>query len=369
MAEMTVKREHNAVLKIVKFPIKKSDKLIEVLEDKSLDWIEVLGYLCYHRVAGLAYENINSVDVRKLDFPVFFTTYMIHQSQGMRTNLQRRYIKSISSKFSEFGIEHVFLKGSVLSGTIYPIGTRASNDIDILVSKKSILDTKKTLEELGFVQGICDYRNNFIKEFDQQTIEQSLATRGEMAPFIKIVNETTLKTVDVDVNFSLDWTPNGTGEVVGHFLEERVLVPIDNDFSIYSLRNEHLFIQLCSHLYKDSVILDLVKKRKVLDLYKFVDIYVFIQKYFEKIDVDKIFDDSVKYGFDKHVFFALNYTTKVFPEIVSLNNVKLLLRRFKYINDSVMTVVFDQYDSENQMKDTGSLIDRLFAYNIIKNYH
>lgn len=67
-----IKKEYNAVLEIVKLDNKKkTDKLLAVLEDKTLNWIEVLGYLCYHRVAGLAYETINAVDVRKLDFPVF----------------------------------------------------------------------------------------------------------------------------------------------------------------------------------------------------------------------------------------------------------------------------------------------------------
>jgi len=369
MAEMTIKREHRAILEIVKFPVKKSDKLIDVLEDKSLNWIEILGYLCYHRVAGLAYENISSVDVRKLDFPVFFSLYMIHQSQGIRMALQRKYIKVISSKFSKLGIEHVFLKGSVLAGTIYSIGTRSSNDIDILVSKNSILEAKKALEELGFIQGKYDYRNDVIKEFDQQTVDKSRNTRGEIAPFVKIVNKRAAKTIDVDVNFSLDWTPNGTDEMVDHFLRERVLVSVNHDFSIYSLKQEHLFVHLCNHLYKDSVILDLVKKRKVLDLYKFVDIYALIQRYFEKIDIDKIFNDSVKYGFDKQVFFALNYTAKVFPEMMSVDSVNTLLRKYNYTSDAVMNVIFDQDNPENKMEDTGDLLDRLFTYDIIKRYH
>lgn len=339
-----------------------------MLSDKTLNWIEVLGYLCYHRVAGLAYQVINSIDVRKLDFPVFFTIYMIHQAQSIRTDLQKEYIKSISSKLSEANIKHVFLKGSVLSSTIYPTGTRAFNDIDILVSKKSIQKVKGILYDLGFLQGKYDYSKDIVNEFDQDTITESINTRGEMAPFVKILNEITIKTIDVDVNFSLDWTPNSSNGVVDYFLEKRVLIPSDDNFSIYSLKEEHLFIHLCSHLYKDAALVDLVKKRKVLDLYKFIDIYTFIQKYFEQINIEQIFEDSIKYGFDKHVFFTLNYTAEIFPEILSLNNVNLLYQKYSYISDNIMTVIFDQYKPEKKMEDTGSLIDRLFSYDIIKNY-
>jgi len=365
-----VKKEYNAVLEIVKFgnKQKETDKLLAVLEDKTLNWIEILGYLCYHRVAGLAYEIINAVNIRKLDFPVFFAIYMIHQSQSIRTELQKEYIKSISLALREANIEHVFLKGSVLSSTIYPIGTRAFNDIDILVLKKSIQSVKKVLYELGFLQGKYDYKNGVVDKFDQDTITQSINTRSEMAPFVKIVDDKTIKTIDVDVNFSLDWKPDGSDESVNNFLSERVLVPFDSNFSIYSLKKEHLFIHLCSHFYKDSALIDFVKKRKVLDLYKFVDIYTFIQTYFEEIDIERIFNDSLKYGFDKHVFFTLNYTTKVFPDMLTIKNVDSLYQKYNYINDDVMTVIFDQYNSEIKMKDKSSLVDRLFSYDIIKNY-
>lgn len=365
-----IKKEHNAVLEIVKFGNKKkeTDKLLAVLEDKTLNWIEILGYLCYHRVAGLAYETINAINVRKLDFPVFFTIYMIHQSQSTRIEFQKEYIKGISSALREANIKHVFLKGAVLSSTIYPLGTRAFNDIDILVSKKSIQSVKKVLYELGFLHGKYDYKKGAVDEFDRETITQSINNRGEMAPFVKIVNEKTIKTIDVDVNFSLDWKPDGSDEAVDHFLNERVLTPVNNNFSIYSLKEEYFFIHLCSHFYKDSALVDFVKKRKVLDLYKFVDIYTFIQTYFERINPEKIFDDSVRYGFDRHVFFTLNYIVEVFPDILAIKNVDVLYQKYNYINTDVMTVIFDQYNSEIKMKDKSSLIDRLFSYDIIKNY-
>jgi len=364
-----MKKEHNTVLELVKYGNKKIDKLLEVLDDKTTNWIEVLGYLCYHRVGGLAYEIMNSIDVRKLDFPVFFTIYMIHESQGVRTNLQKEYIKIISSKLCEANIKHVFLKGSVLSSTIYPIGARASNDIDILISKKSILKTKNVLNDLEFLQGKYDYKKNEINKAEQEALTESLNTRGEMFPFIKIINEKTLKTIDVDVNFSLDWTPDSSDGAVDYFLEERILIPVGGDFSIYSLKEEHLFIHLCNHLYKDAVILDIVKKRKVLDLYKFVDIYTFIQKYFDQINVEKIYTDSMKYGFDKNVFFTLKYVSVIFPDILEISNVSLLLKKFNYVDDKVMKEIFDQYHPENKLIDNGDLIDRLFSYDIVNKYN
>ena len=72
-----MKKEYLLILELIKYGNKKTDKLLELLHDKTLNWIEVLGYLCYHRVIGFAYNTMNSIGVRKLDFPVFFTMYMI----------------------------------------------------------------------------------------------------------------------------------------------------------------------------------------------------------------------------------------------------------------------------------------------------
>ena len=365
-----MKKEHKAVLEIVKFGNKKRkiEKLITILEDKTLNWIEILGYLCYHRVAGLAYEVIKNIDVKKLDFSVFFTLYMIHQAQSVRTLLQKKYIKIISYALCEANIEHVFLKGSVLSSLVYPIGARAFNDIDILVHKQSLQKVKKVLYELGFLEGEYDYSKGVVKEFDKNTIKLFTNTKGEMAPFVKIVNKKTLEAVNVDINFSLDWRPKGCEDAVNHFLKERVLIPVGNDFSIFSLNKEHLFIHLCIHFYKDAALIDIIKKRKILDLYKFVDIYTFIHTYFKEINPQKIFEDSVKFGFDKHVFFTLTYIIKIFPDILKIKNVNILYEKYSYIKTDIMKVIFDQYNPEVIMESKKSLIDRLFSYNIIKHY-
>lgn len=364
-----MKKEHLLILELIKYRNKSADKLLELLCDKTINWIEVLGYLCYHRVCGIAYEVMSSIDVRKLDFQVFFTMYMIYESQSTRTNLQKEHISVISSKLCEANIKHVFLKGSILSTTLYPEGARASNDIDILVSKKSIIEVKDILLKLGFFQGVYDYKKNVINKAKQGVLSKIIDSRGEMFPFVKIVNERSIKTIDVDVNFSLDWTPDTSSHVVDYFLEERITIPVDGDSSIYSLVEEHLFIHLCSHLYKDAALVDILKKRKVLDLYKFVDIYSFIQKYFHGLNIEKVYKDSVEYRFDKHVFFTLKYTTEIFPEILEIPNVALLLNKYTYMNNDFMNEIFDQYNPDNKMYARCSIFDRIFSYDVLNKYH
>lgn len=362
-----IKKEYEVVIELSKLNQKDKSKLINLLDDKSINWIEVLGYLCYHRLAGVAYEQVNSINIRKFDFPVFFSTYMIHQSQKQRTIIQKKYISEITEKLNKANIQYVFLKGSILSNTLYPIGARASNDIDILIEKKDLEKVTQILTDMELIQGKYDYRNNKIQKFEKLEIEQSIKTRGETSPFLKIINEPTAKTIDVDVNFSLDWTPNINEDTIKYFLSQRTLLKIDNDISIYSLRLEHMFIQLCIHLYKDSALLDIVKKRKVLDLYKFIDLYLFVQTYFENIDIELIYNDAKKFGFDKYIYFALIYVKEIFKDIDNIRNVKNLLRKLDYIDENIMNIIYDQYDYNINIELKDNLIERIFTYNIINN--
>jgi hypothetical protein len=366
-----IKKEHRAVLEIIKFDNKKLKKNINnILKDKILNWLEILGYLCYHKIAGLAYETIvKAVDnVKKLDFSVFLTLYITHEAQTIRLNEQRKYIKIISSALRKAGIKHVFLKGAVLSNTIFPPGARFLSDIDILVHKNSLSKAKRVLSKLGFIQGIYDHKNNIIKKFSKEKVKEFEKNKNETAPLVKMINKPFIKTINVDINFSLDWRPNSSKEAVNYFLNNRKIIYIDNNFPIYSLKEEHMFIHLCNNFYKDAVLFDIVTKKKGLELCKFADLYAFIQKFFKKIDIKKIFNDSITYGFDKYVFFTLTYLIKAFPDLLEIKKIKTLYEKYSHMKDDIMYIIFDQYDPKFKMKDKKDLIERLFSYDIIKNF-
>jgi len=365
-----IKKEHRAVLEIIKFGNKKlKNNINNILKDKTLNWLEILGYLCYHKIAGIAYETIVKVisDVKKLDFPVFLTLYITYEAQTIRLNEQKEYIKIISSELSKSDIKHVFLKGAVLSNTIFPPGARFLSDIDILVHKNSLSKVKRVLSGLGFVQGIYDHKNNIIKQFGKEKVKEFEKNKNETAPFVRIINRPFTKTINVDINFSLDWQSNSSNDAVDYFLNNRKIIYIEKNFPVYSLNEEHMFIHLCNNFYKDAALLDIVKKKKVLELYKFTDLYAFIQKFFKKIDIEKIFNDSIAYGFDKYVFFTLTYLIKVFPDLLEIKKFKTLYEKYSYIKSDIIYTIFDQYNTKIKTKDKSDLIQRLFSYDIIKN--
>lgn len=362
------KTEKDFIVEIIKFNINK-EKIEKLIKSNKINWINVLGFISYHRISGLVYEKIKSINVRLLDFPVFFSTYMINQAQKCRNEYQLNEIKKISKKIEQNNIKYVFLKGSILNHTIFEPGTRTSNDIDILISKNSIKITTEILKDLGYTQGKYNYKKKTIENFNDSDLDESLKLKGETCPFVKIANETALETVDVDLNFSLDWTSNYNQEMIDEILNNRVKIELDETNVIYSANVYDNIIQLCTHLYKDTVLIDIVKKRKVFDLYKFIDIYYYISLNYKNINFNVLKEKIRLFNAEQYVYFALKYLSEIFndfnnEEIVSLMEYLQGIIR----NPKILDTIFDQYNIDKKSTTTIHIRDRIFEYNIIDKY-
>lgn len=362
------KIEKEFIIEILKYNVNQ-DKIITLINNNSINWINVLGFISYHRIAGLIYEKMNNINIRLLDFPVFFSTYLINQAQQIRNNYQLEEIKNISKNFNRNNIEYIFLKGSILNHTIFNSGTRSSNDIDILIKKDSIDSVTKILNDLGYIQGKYDYKNNKIDAYDIKELKLSLEYRGETSPFVKIINKPTVKTVDVDINFSLDWTPNYNQELINHMLKNKIKIELDEENCIFSASIEDNIIELCTHLYKDMSLLDIVKKRKVFDLYKFIDVYYYINSNLNKINFDKLKEEIKLFNAEKYIYFTLKHLLEIFGDFSNKQILSLIKELKANIKKSdIVDVIFNQYNKKEVFISDYNMIDIIFEYNVINKY-
>lgn len=360
--------EKEFVTEILKYKVNQK-KIINLINNNDINWFNVLGFISYHRIAGLIYEKMNNINIRLLDFPVFFSTYLINQAQQIRNNYQLEEIKNITKKFNEHNINHIFLKGAILNHTIFKLGTRSSNDIDILIKKDSIESATKLLNKLGYIQGKYDYKNNKIIESSAAELKKSIETRGETIPFVKITNNPTIKTIDIDINFSLDWTSNYSQDLIDKILKDKIKIKLDENNYIFSASIEDNIIELCTHLYKDMALLDIVKKRKVFDLYKFIDVYYYINSNYSKIDFDKLIKKIKVFHSEKYVYFTLKYLSEIFNDIDN-KQVTLLIQKLEKENvkSEILNIIFNQYNKHEVFVSNTNIRDRIFEYNVINKY-
>ena len=360
--------EKKFIIETLKYKINQ-EEILSMLKSNKINWPNVLGFISYHRISGLIFDKINSIDVRLLDFPVFYSIYLTNQAQQIRNNCQLNEIKKMSAILNKYNIKYVFLKGMILNHTIFNPGTRSSNDIDILINKNSIETVTKLLNSLGYIQGKYDYKSNKIIPFNEEELNFSINCRGEICPFIKVINKPTVKVLNVDINFSLDWTPKYNQTLINRILKNRIKIKLDENNYIFSANIEDNIVQLCTHLYKDMALLDIVKKRKVFDFYKFVDIYYYINANLNKINFDNLIKEIKLFNAEKYVYFALIYLSTIFDDFKNEQILLLITKLEENINkDEVLNTIFDQYNKNEQLISNYDIKDRIFEYDIINKY-
>ena len=116
-------------------------------------------------------------------------------------------------------------------------------------------------------------------------------------------------------------------------------------------------------------LLNIVKKRKVFDLYKFIDVYYYINSNFSKIDFDKLIKKIKVFHSEKYVYFTLKYLSEIFNDIDN-KQVTLLIQKLEKENvkSEILNIIFNQYNKHEVFVSNTNIRDRIFEYNVINKY-
>jgi hypothetical protein len=253
--------------------------IISVLKGEKIDckpdWFSTLGFLQYHRIAGLFYNRAKKLGI-VLPSKVEKILADSYHKQERRTMYIRQYLRELSDALINKDVEHILLKGSVLSNlseevSLYTDGERTSNDIDILVKSNGISAVSEVLKGLGYMQGIYDAAENKIVPFSRLEILKRRMSRGETAPFMRLTNIPEFPFMEVDINFSLGNIPGEQDALLQAMVDSRSIYHGKVELNV---SNEELFfLHLIMHQYKESNLYFMVNRGKDLDLYKLADIY------------------------------------------------------------------------------------------------
>ncbi|HEY0828909.1 MAG TPA: nucleotidyltransferase family protein, partial [Bacilli bacterium] len=289
-----------------------------------------------------------------------FVLYLIHQIQEQRTNSHKSYITKVAQAMNESGIPHAFLKGSILAHSIYPIGCRISSDIDILLNANDLTECGKVFKELGFVQGFHDENENVVIPATRRELINYRMNYGEVVPFRKVVDEPGINLIEIDINFSLDWMPQGTEQAVANFIKGAEDYTFADGQKISSLPKEYFLAHLCVHLFKEARVITWVEWQRDLGLYKFIDIYGFLTDSSLEINWD-LFVNLIK---DNHIinecYYSLEYTRTFFPILRENTGFIEMLETIKPENTEYLEQVVDGGDATIIYQWKKDLISRFF---------
>nr|WP_279233405.1 MULTISPECIES: nucleotidyltransferase family protein [Blautia] len=298
------------------------------------DYAKLLGELCMNRVASIAYKNIKGNLLTSFPKQFVDSLYAIYKMDCSRNLWFRKCILYMERILQNVSFKYALLKGAYLIPNVYPLGCRNSNDIDILLDEKDISNCQDVLIENGFVQGFYNPQQGIVPA-SRKDIVFSRINYGETIPFCKQIDNEVLM---IDLNFSLDFKPEGKRNLVREMLSDRKKV-IFQDGYYYSLSDNDFLIHLCCHLYKEATTMNWVAEKRDLDLYKFSDINVLMMNV--KYDYEKLFERVIDLEVSKEFYFALYYTLKIYVQLTRNDALNNILRKLEPKDKRYLDFVFD----------------------------
>ncbi|MBE7056357.1 MAG: hypothetical protein E7388_02815 [Ruminococcaceae bacterium] len=360
--------ERKLVLELTRFLDYDTEYLRSLLSE-SLDMSWVLGQLCWHRVAGVAYYILNNSGLlNKTNRDFRFSLQSIYEASIQRNLLSKEILSDISKVLSNANFKYAFLKGSFLSSNVYPEGLRTSNDFDMLISPSSVTACEKLLKANEFIQGYYQPGEAIFPASRHQVVESRL-TRGETVPFVKKGLDK-FDVIEIDLNFSLD-SKNGNESQVCEMLKHVTPFSPKSDTLLYTLCPMDFIIHLCMHLYKEASVYFWVEKKRDLSIYKFCDIYALLLKWGEISFFQKLADRIQHFGVEKECCYALSGTLECYPSLTSVKGFLEMLKKITpqdttFMKEIVQPKTGDVYSYEQPFIDWLFLSDR-FAHIYIKS--
>lgn len=281
----------------------------------------LIGQIIGNRIVNIVYSKINKYYCPK---DIYYALKILSINNTNESSFYQNGVKYLSDVLIQCKIPYAFIKGSFLIPTLYQPGQRTSNDIDILVNERNIGELQDILKANGFRQGRFNDNLKFFPA-DRSQILLSRMNYGETVPWVKLIDG---KLVKVDINFSVDYKPNGSNAIVNKLLEHCTTVTVD-DYELRTLAPVEFFIHLCCHLYKEATTYDWVRRRKDLMLYKFSDINVFLHEYGKKSFFEDLAKRVRELGVEKECYYTCKNSSVIYPHLADLEGFKIFLNQIK----------------------------------------
>ena len=303
-------KEIDFTLSLCRFLDLDEDKIKSLLS-KGFDYPYVLGQLQFNRVGGAAFYSLNKLNLLgKTNREFKNSLRTVYETNVIKSESFKKALDYLSNIFTDVGFQYAFLKGSHLV-SLYPLGLRTSNDIDVLINFEDSSKISELLISNGFLQG--NIRNGEFIKASRAEIISSQINRGETVPFIKEINLPFMRFLEIDINFSLDFKPEQDKSLVTELLKNTVPeIKTEHGF-LNTLSPADFLIQLCLHLYKEATVYSWVVFVRDQALYKYLDIYLFLSTYINDTFTSDLIRKIKEYGVEKECYYALYRANELFP--------------------------------------------------------
>ncbi len=279
---------------------------------------------CDKLVSLAKQHDIDLVLEHSVKFPKYIRRSLNLQRESNSNNymIMLKELAPVFENFDKHGIKYALCKGINTAICAYKhIGDRRFYDIDILVDAIDLESATKILNKFAFVQGRYDRKNNKVVDVERHTSLFFLAYTHQVARFVKVLPQTRMKYMLVDVNHHVLW--GEAKEKYESFNIKEFLTNTEeieyNGVKFKVLKKEFALMHMSLHLYNDMNSLTMLCDRKSYFLRGFLDLYLFIKN--NKIAWSLLEKESKRLQIKSYIYYALYYTALVMDDDSILSNI------------------------------------------------
>lgn len=280
------------------------NKLLEAPED----WAFITGELIRHRINGNFYTSMLPEQKKYIIYKVSQTFEILSKSYEEYNRIILDFFQKLIEETDEARIDVAGLKGVVFNSTLYKLGARRSNDIDILVEENDLITFDNIMRRLGFIQSMDGGKTEASKK--EKLIQ--IMNYHDLVPYYKLVDYSFMDFIKVDVNFHFDSKEH---DITRAILREGTQDYCGNGYIIRGLKWKSHLLHLCVHFYREASNSIWTSNARDVDLYKIIDIQNTLRSYRkeELLDWCKYVE---KYQLNKQCYFTFFYLNRFYPNTI-----------------------------------------------------
>jgi hypothetical protein len=268
------------------------DKIIEA-EKNNLDWDSFLKKARENGISAVVYSKLNKI---KKDCPhipsfVFEELKKIYYMNATKNSLIFEELGKVLDTFRKNGIQVIVLKGAALAEKIYGnLALRPMTDVDLLAKKEDLFSLDEQMKILGYrpsdiAIADIDVSSTYLTTLDYRSLSPNFPSFHVHWHFVNstIPNESYIKNIKIeDIWRDAEKTNIADAETL-------VMAP------------HHLLIHLSEHALR---ITHSLSKLSLLG-----DISEAVNFYRERLDWDRLIQDSLKFGLSQMVYISLYFAS------------------------------------------------------------
>jgi hypothetical protein len=244
-------------------------------------------------------------------------------------------------------------KGPTVARLYGDPGLRRSNDLDLLIDRTDLPALADVLVGLGYRQGWPDETGTRLLDYRRSTRMFWQVNLPNALPLVKLANRELVESYRLDICFDIFPARSGDDCPTSEMLADSVSFPMFGRTGP-ALGPADRFIDLCTHLHKESTSLYYIENGSDLELLKFHDVALAALSVTDENQWPAVRAAAFRYGAERSVYYALHHVSLLYPEAVP----SVELAHFR----PAETAYLDEYGTFDGKPGlwTAPFLDRLF---------